>query len=90
MKISALLLVLRMRYLFRLSHFHQQGTTINMDGTALYEATAVLFIAQVHGVDLGVIGTIVVAFTATLAAVGAPAIPSGKCSVRSCLAWGLH
>ena len=52
------------------------GTTVNMDGTALYEATAVLFIAQVHGVHLGFIGTIVVAITATLAAVGAPAIPS--------------
>jgi Na+/H+-dicarboxylate symporter len=47
-----------------------------MDGTALYEAVAVLFIAQVHGVQLGFVGTIVVAFTATLAAVGAPAIPS--------------
>jgi solute carrier family 1 (high affinity glutamate transporter) protein 2 len=47
-----------------------------MDGTALYEATAVLFIAQVHGVELGAIGTVVVALTATLAAVGAPAIPS--------------
>ena len=47
-----------------------------MDGTALYEAVAVLFIAQVHGVQLGVVGTCVVALTATLAAVGAPAIPS--------------
>ena len=35
-----------------------------------------LFIAQSHGVNLGVVGTIVVALTATLAAVGAPAIPS--------------
>jgi len=52
------------------------GTTVNMDGTALYEATAVLFIAQTHGVALGAVGTVVVAFTATLAAVGAPAIPS--------------
>jgi Na+/H+-dicarboxylate symporter len=52
------------------------GTTVNMDGTALYEATAVLFIAQVHGVQLGFVGTIVVALTATLAAVGAPAIPA--------------
>jgi Na+/H+-dicarboxylate symporter len=47
-----------------------------MDGTALYEAVAVLFIAQVHGVALGPIGTVVLALTATLAAVGAPAIPS--------------
>jgi Na+/H+-dicarboxylate symporter len=49
---------------------------INMDGTALYEAVAVLFIAQVHGVQLGAVGTAIVALTATLAAVGAPAIPS--------------
>lgn len=55
------------------------GTTINMDGTALYEATAVLFIAQTHYVELGFVGTIIVALTATLAAVGAPAIPSGAC-----------
>jgi solute carrier family 1 (high affinity glutamate transporter) protein 2 len=52
------------------------GTTVNMDGTALYEATAVLFIAQVHAVQLGAVGTVVLALTATLAAVGAPAIPS--------------
>ena len=52
------------------------GTTVNMDGTALFEGTAVLFIAQVHGVQLGAVGAIVVALTATLAAVGAPAIPS--------------
>jgi Na+/H+-dicarboxylate symporter len=36
----------------------------------------VLFIAQVHGVQLGAVGTAIVALTATLAAVGAPAIPS--------------
>lgn len=35
-----------------------------------------LFIAQVHGVALGAAGTLVVALTATLAAVGAPALPS--------------
>ncbi len=52
------------------------GTTVNMDGTALYEATAVLFIAQAHGVALGFVSTVVLSLTATLAAVGAPAIPS--------------
>ena len=59
-----------------------------VDGTALYEATAVLFIAQVHGVELGFVGTIIVAITATLAAVGAPAIPSGTCcaSIYCCAA----
>eukprot|EP00656_Telonema_subtile_P026048 TRINITY_DN28042_c0_g1_i2.p1 TRINITY_DN28042_c0_g1~~TRINITY_DN28042_c0_g1_i2.p1 ORF type:complete len:421 (+),score=110.84 TRINITY_DN28042_c0_g1_i2:209-1471(+) len=52
------------------------GATVNMNGTALYEATTVIFLAQVNGVSLGISGTIVVAFTATLAAVGAATIPS--------------
>ncbi|KAK9806122.1 hypothetical protein WJX72_002273 [[Myrmecia] bisecta] len=52
------------------------GTTVNMNGTALYEATTVIFIAQAHGVSLGLAQTVVVACTATLAAVGAAAIPS--------------
>ncbi|KAK9849386.1 hypothetical protein WJX84_010959 [Apatococcus fuscideae] len=52
------------------------GTTVNMNGTALYEATTVIFIAQAHGVSLGLAQTLVVACTSTLAAVGAAAIPS--------------
>eukprot|EP01023_Acetabularia_acetabulum_P026926 TRINITY_DN25498_c0_g1_i14.p2 TRINITY_DN25498_c0_g1~~TRINITY_DN25498_c0_g1_i14.p2 ORF type:complete len:487 (-),score=56.63 TRINITY_DN25498_c0_g1_i14:1054-2514(-) len=52
------------------------GTTINMSGTALYEAVAVLFIAQANGVELSFAKIIVVALTATLAAMGAAAIPS--------------
>ncbi|KAI7840620.1 hypothetical protein COHA_005642 [Chlorella ohadii] len=52
------------------------GTTVNMNGTALYEATTAIFIAQAHGVRLGPAELLVVAFTASLAAVGAPAIPS--------------
>ncbi len=51
------------------------GATINMDGTALYEAVAVLFIAQALGNDLGAAQQIVVAFTALLASVGAAGIP---------------
>ncbi len=51
------------------------GATINMDGTALYEAVAVLFIAQVYGVDLDLAGQVVVALTALLASVGAAGIP---------------
>uniref|UniRef100_A0A3B4AG84 Amino acid transporter n=1 Tax=Periophthalmus magnuspinnatus TaxID=409849 RepID=A0A3B4AG84_9GOBI len=52
------------------------GATINMDGTALYEAVAAIFIAQMNGIDLdwGQIGT--VSATATLASVGAASIPS--------------
>jgi Na+/H+-dicarboxylate symporter len=51
------------------------GTTVNMDGTALYEAVAVLFIAQTMGIELPVSRQLVVLVTATLAAIGAAAIP---------------
>jgi proton glutamate symport protein len=51
------------------------GATINMDGTALYEAVAVLFIAQVYGLDLSLAQQAVVAITALLASVGAAGIP---------------
>jgi len=53
------------------------GTTINMDGTALMQATAAVFIAQLYGVDLSMTDQLVIALTATLAAVGSPGIPSG-------------
>jgi len=51
------------------------GATINMDGTALYEAVAVLFIAQVYGIDLTVAQQGLVALTALLASIGAAGIP---------------
>ncbi|MEL6897344.1 MAG: dicarboxylate/amino acid:cation symporter, partial [Planctomycetota bacterium] len=52
------------------------GATINMDGTALYEAIAVLFIAQMHrGENLPLDQQIIVALTALLASVGAAGIP---------------
>ncbi|NOY29796.1 MAG: dicarboxylate/amino acid:cation symporter [Planctomycetes bacterium] len=51
------------------------GATINMDGTALYEVVAVLFIAQMSGVDLSLSQQILVAFTALLASIGAAGIP---------------
>lgn len=51
------------------------GATINMDGTALYEAVAVLFIAQVSGNDLALAQQIIVAITALLASIGAAGIP---------------
>lgn len=51
------------------------GATINMDGTALYEAVAVLFIAQVYGVDLSLVQQGIVAMTALLASIGAAGIP---------------
>ena len=51
------------------------GATINMDGTALYEAVAAIFIAQVIGFDLSLTAQLTIAVTATLAAIGAAGIP---------------
>jgi len=51
------------------------GATVNMDGTALYEAVAAVFIAQIYGIELGWIQMVVIFFTATLAAIGAAGIP---------------
>ena len=52
------------------------GATVNMDGTALYEAVAVVFMFQLWGIDLGFGELVIVVVTATLAAVGAAGIPS--------------
>ncbi|KAM7424576.1 hypothetical protein PAMA_000768 [Pampus argenteus] len=52
------------------------GATINMDGTALYEAVAAIFIAQMNGIDLDWGQIVTVSMTATLASVGAASIPS--------------
>jgi Na+/H+-dicarboxylate symporter/membrane protein DedA with SNARE-associated domain len=52
------------------------GATLNMDGTALYEAAAALFVANLTGADLNLIQQAVVCFTAILASIGAPGIPS--------------
>ncbi|QBQ53126.1 dicarboxylate/amino acid:cation symporter [Nitrosococcus wardiae] len=51
------------------------GSTINMDGTALYEAAAVMFIAQAYGIQLGLEQQALIFVTATLAAIGAAGIP---------------
>jgi Na+/H+-dicarboxylate symporter len=52
------------------------GATVNMDGTALYEAAAALFIANLVGVELSFLQQLIVFFTAMIAAIGAPGIPS--------------
>lgn len=52
------------------------GATINMDGTALYEAVAPIFIAQMNGIDLSFGQIVTISITATCAAIGAAAIPS--------------
>jgi proton glutamate symport protein len=51
------------------------GATINMNGTALYECVAVIFIAQAYGIDLSVGQQLIVVITALLAAIGAAGIP---------------
>lgn len=52
------------------------GATVNMDGTALYEAVAVVFLFQCYGVSLTGVELAVIVITATLAAIGAAGIPS--------------
>jgi proton glutamate symport protein len=52
------------------------GATINMDGTALYQAVAVMFIAQIYGIELSIAQQLMVVLTATLASVGAAGVPS--------------
>ncbi|NLY59572.1 MAG: dicarboxylate/amino acid:cation symporter [Gammaproteobacteria bacterium] len=52
------------------------GATINMDGTALYEAAAALFVANLIGVELTLVQQLVVFMTAMIASAGAPGIPS--------------
>ncbi len=52
------------------------GATLNMDGTALYEALAALFVANLAGIELNLMQQMIVFVTAMLAAMGAPGIPS--------------
>lgn len=51
------------------------GTTVNMDGTALYQAVAAMFIAQVYGFDLNLTQQLTIVLTAALAAVGTAPVP---------------
>jgi Na+/H+-dicarboxylate symporter len=51
------------------------GATVNMDGTALYECIAAIFIAQAYGVDLTYVQQLIIVVTALLASIGAAAIP---------------
>ena len=52
------------------------GATVNMDGTSLYQAVAVVFLAQMHMVDLAVSQQLLIVFTATMASIGSAAVPS--------------
>ncbi|MDX9789668.1 MAG: cation:dicarboxylase symporter family transporter, partial [Candidatus Kapabacteria bacterium] len=51
------------------------GATINMDGTALYQGVAAVFIAQVYGVDLSIADQLTIVFTAVLASIGTAPVP---------------
>jgi proton glutamate symport protein len=51
------------------------GATINMDGTSLYQAVAAVFIAQAFGIDLDLNQQLTIVLTATLASIGAAAVP---------------
>jgi len=52
------------------------GATVNMDGTSMYQAVAVVFLAQLHMVDLSFAQQLTIVLTATLASIGSAAVPS--------------
>lgn len=52
------------------------GATVNMDGTSMYQAIAVVFLAQFHAVDLSITQQLTIVLTATLASIGSAAVPS--------------
>lgn len=52
------------------------GATVNMDGTSLYQGVAVVFLAQLHLVDLSFMQQLTIVMTATLSSIGAAAVPS--------------
>jgi len=52
------------------------GATINMDGTALYQGVAAVFIAQIYGIPLGLMDQVTIVMMATLASVGAAGVPA--------------
>src|SRR5690606_41979247 len=51
------------------------GATINMDGTAIMQGVATVFVATVYGVDIGFSGYLMVILTATLASIGTAGVP---------------
>ncbi len=54
------------------------GVTINMDGTSLYQAVAVIFIAQVMNIDLTTMQLLTIIVTTTLSSIGTPGVPGGS------------
>ncbi|CAN0203867.1 unnamed protein product, partial [Chrysoparadoxa australica] len=53
------------------------GATINMDGTALFQCAAVIFISQVYGMDLPLATIVLIMITVIAASIGTPSIPGG-------------
>ena len=51
------------------------GATVNMDGTSLYQAVAVIYLAQIHLIDLTMADQLMIVLTATLASIGSAAVP---------------
>ena len=51
------------------------GTTVNMDGTALYQVIAVFFLAQLFAIELSIFSILVIIITSLLASIGTPAVP---------------
>ena len=66
------------------------GATINMDGTALYECVAAMFIAQVYGIHLGFGDQILLVITALLASIGAAGIPMAGLVMITVILTALH
>jgi len=54
------------------------GATMNMDGTALFEGIAAVFLAYLFGIDLSTTGMVMVFFMAMVSSIGAPGMPSGS------------
>jgi Na+/H+-dicarboxylate symporter len=51
------------------------GVTLNMDGTAIYQGVAIIFLANLYGVPLGASSVLIVLITATLATIGTAGVP---------------
>ena len=59
------------------------GTTVNMDGTAMYQVIAVFFLAQLFSIELSLVSIFVIIITSLLASIGTPAIPGAGVIVLS-------
>lgn len=59
------------------------GTTVNMDGTALYQVVAVFFLAQLFSIELSMLSMLVIIVTTLLASIGTPAVPGAGVIVMS-------